>query len=96
MFDIIIKYSGISNIWCILWLYPHYGALNPADNGPIILPSSYNFLFRLWFIECANHPVTTCAIAKHTIDKSAYLVKQAIKKLIAQNAIKHHSLTQSG
>ena len=47
-------------------------------------------------MECANHPVTTCAIAKHKIDKRAYLVKQATKKLIAQNAIKHHYLTQSG
>lgn len=84
------------NIWCMLCLYPHHGALNPPNNGPIVLPSSYKFLFRLWFIECANHPVTTCAIAKHTIDKRAYLVKQATEKLIAQNAIKHPYLIQSG
>lgn len=84
------------NIWCMLCLYPHQGALNPPSKGPIVLPSLYKFWLRLWFIEWANQPDTTWATANSKIDNMAYRVKQAVRKLIVANPMKQNYLTQSG
>lgn len=80
----------------MLCLYPHHGALNPPNKGPIVFPSLYRFLFRLWFIECASQPETTWAIAKHTIERSAFLVKHAVRNVMVTKEIKQNYLTQLG